>query len=305
MKPSSLILPLLCSAFAIYQFTRPGAASTTQWIFGVSALVFIGLSVFLYAFTNLFDLEKLQKNNDRISSLYGVAHVRTVVDETEIAARGLDLGFYQQTRTELESLGFRFLADYIDETMDEATRSVRSVLRVMVSEDGGTHAAAYHARFFGLFRLMQLIRVAGRHPRCMDLETELSDGTWVTTSNATDAAMALETPGISRRFTAGGAAATAVHQLHVEHLREVLASKGAGVEALRCHTLEEVFAAQDRSQQLKHAFRQSAAYDPVAEAEKIAGKPLTEAQRAYYASQRRPTPSIPPPLPNAAREGHP
>ena len=54
--------------------------------------------------------------------------------------------------------------------------------------------------FYGLHRVMQFIGLHARDLRIVEFESELSDGSFVTTSNCTEAAKVSEFPGISRQF---------------------------------------------------------------------------------------------------------
>ena len=125
---------------------------------------------------------------------------------TEVPAREadfphLDLRAYARARADFESRGFRFLEDteILEVTNSPGSLIARTMVRHMLSTDGQLVAGYYQVRprvgrvlwslFQGLLNLrwidmplfaLKMLRT--RH--CFGIESELSDGTFVTTSNA-------------------------------------------------------------------------------------------------------------------------
>jgi hypothetical protein len=274
----SFLWPLALVAWGAYRLTRSGDLShaATLWyaFVCVTGLLLVGASLLAKFGPNPQNsAQKLDEMNQR---MYGGVHRRRAVPERMIADYKLDAGFYDQATGQLQSLGFRRLPDFIDTDAEEAAPWGKTVLRPFLSGDGTVMAAVYTVRFTGWTRL--LVLVMGKI-RVIDLETELSDGTFVATSTATQAGKTLEFPGVSRRFFPPTMPAADLLSAHQEHLLGVLAQKEPGVGALVLRSPEDLFASQDRQQLLKNHFRNSSQFDAAAEIERVAGKPLSDVQQ--------------------------
>jgi len=211
--------------------------------------------------------------------LYSARHERKVVDASEIRQRRLNIRFYEQMTGELEELGYRKLEDVVDVTIDRTVRWSVAVIRVLLSGDGTTMAGVYHVRFRGFPRLLQWVGALSRRIQVVDLETELSDGSFVTTSNAPDAGKALVDPRVSRIFLPPYTSPADLQRAHDQHRARVLAAL-PGVAPRRLAWFKDVCESQDRLQAIKSDFRRSHQFDRVKELETIAGRPLTEADVA-------------------------
>jgi hypothetical protein len=206
-----------------------------------------------------------QKIDELNQQVYAGVHHRRVVDESTIRAYGLDMEFYVQKSEELGQLEFRWLKDIVIIELEQTWMKCRSVIRTFLSGDGSTMVGVYHARFGGFVGLLQKIGVMPRKIQVTDFETELSDRTFVTTSNAPMAGKSSEYPGISRLFLPAGTSSSELWAAHCEHVREELEQKGGQVIPVILRTFEEMGAAQDRLQLLKSRHRNSAAFDAGAE----------------------------------------
>ena len=212
-------------------------------------------------------IRELQKN------LYSGAHEYRPADDSEL--RGLDGSFYDRATAALEQLGFRRVGQIVDATAERTTPWARAVLRCFLDRDGTTMGAVYDVRFRSWYRGLQLIRFLPKDLRTIDLETELSDWRFVATSNATDAAMASEFPGVHRRFFSKDVPIPELLEHHRRHVHECLnLGGGSPAHPLVLRTYEDYRAAQDRLQILKSAHRSSSAYDPAEEMSRITGRPL-------------------------------
>lgn len=170
--------------------------------------------------------------------------------------RHLDLRFYERTMRLLNAKGFRLVADVEDRTITRAPRGVLMpvMLRTMVSRDGTIMAALYHPRLKSLWMRVLLLVLRKAPGRVIDLETECSDGTFVVTSNASQAA-AFSMPGmIDARFLDQQASVHEVHQAHVSRVAAHLASR-PGIVARHIGTHEQLVASQNRMNALKAAWR--------------------------------------------------
>jgi hypothetical protein len=172
------------------------------------------------------------------------------------------------------------LKDVVDVETERTWLRCRAVIRTFLSGDGTAMCGVYHARFGGWVGLLSLIRVLPRKLKITDFETELTDGTFVTTSDAQSVVKTTDFPGISRVLLPRGTPTPALWAAHSEHVQRELAGREPGVRAMVLRTYEELGASQDRLQLLKSAHRNSAAFDPAAEIALSSDKPLTAEEQA-------------------------
>jgi hypothetical protein len=129
----------------------------------------------------------------------------------------------------LTKAGYRHLGDVVDVTSAKASRWARAVIRVMLSGDGRVTAGIYHVKLSGFPRLLQLVGVLSRNMLCVSLETELDDGTFVTTTNDRESNLTGEFPGIARlQLTAATPVGDMVAE-HAQNLRHALSCKPTGL----------------------------------------------------------------------------
>jgi mRNA-degrading endonuclease toxin of MazEF toxin-antitoxin module len=151
----------------------------------------------------------------------------------------LDREFYDETQAALESLGFRWLGDRENLTLTKAFPKLRTFVRAMVSADGTISSYHYH---------IQAITPKGtRNIQTIELGSELSDGTFLTTSNSLQSAPGTTYPGIdSKRH----AAATSPDELLCDH-RERLLTARSGLTVTRTASREDDLQFQWRMQALQ------------------------------------------------------
>ena len=208
--------------------------------------------------------------------------------------RGLDRRFYESATAALAAAGFRPLGDVVDATSERAVTWARAVVRVMVREDGTVTAGIYHLKFRGFPRLLQWLGVAPRDTRFVSLETELADGTFVTTGNDREINTTSKVPGVARLQLTVRTPPEVLLSEHARNLRHVLSCK-PGVQPLALRTLKEVLESQNRLEELKSAHRASPQFDMAAEVERSSGGEPTyegwvtahEAQRIHRARTAR------------------
>jgi hypothetical protein len=194
---------------------------------------------------------------DQQKQLYGGAHGYRRV--TAQAFEGLDIDFYESNRTKLESLGFRYLGDVENVTVRATWPPSQAVLRVMVGEGGTVMAAIYHLRFFGSIRFLQLLGLMPRKLLTIDLESELSDGQFVCTSNTMDSDTTAPFPGIDKRRFPRETPVEALLEAHRLHLRDALAA-APGAQPRYFASLEDVLESQNRQQEMKSAHKKRIGY---------------------------------------------
>ncbi|HEV2293864.1 MAG TPA: DUF1963 domain-containing protein [Tepidisphaeraceae bacterium] len=182
-------------------------------------------------------------------------------DATAADFKGRDRKWYDGTERELAGLGYRPLGDMVDETV--ARMGLRVVIRRLVSEDSTNAAAVYQFVQGSGFMKIDL--------RVCDVETELSDGSFLTTSNSeASAAASLPKQIRSTKYPAGTPIAELVAR-HDEAKRELLAGRrGAKLRATEIRTAADYDAMQHRQEAIKAAFRQGIGYLDPAEVRRIA-----------------------------------
>jgi hypothetical protein len=232
-----------------------------RWVLvlGVGALILMGISKMVGpARAGSFkevqehlaeDIVDLQRKLYSQEHLYASQQHR-YIPVNESAMRRLDMEFYTHVTKSMKQLQFRDLGNVIDITSNAATPWAYTVLRVFLSGDGTTVGAAYHVKLNGLYRMLQLVGVLSRHMKVIDLESELSDGTFIVTANTRECDLTLAVPGVDRRQFSWNTSTDELVSAHRQHVREVLASR-PGLSLIRYNNLQEALAAQERQRILK------------------------------------------------------
>jgi len=167
------------------------------------------------------------------------------------AFRRLDASFYAGLRETLEREGFRFLGDVEDLTITQQSPAMRTFIRVTSGDRGEVMASFYHVRPTGMVALLQAVGLVPRRIQILDLETELSDGSWLITVNSqgvdtTPAELPISCERLPLRTPA-------LDQLarHRERVRAALAERPE-LRPRTVHSMNEALAAQDRLQQIRN-----------------------------------------------------
>jgi len=278
----SMVWPLLLMGLGIvrvvlhHRGVLHGSGSAWDWVMIVAGGLFALLGLVAW---RVGSPQRGAKKIDELNqSVYSGVHHRRIVDESTIRVYGLDMEFYVQKSEELGQLGFRWLKDIVIVELEQNWMRCRSVIRTFLSGDGTTMSGVYHARFGGLVGLLSKIGLLPRKIKVTDFETELSDRTFVTTSDAPMAGKSSEFPGISRLFLPVGISSSELWAAHCEHVREEIEQKGRTVMPVILRTFEELCASQDRLQLLKSRHRNSAAFDAGAEVMRHGGGAMTPDQ---------------------------
>jgi hypothetical protein len=199
--------------------------------------------------------EPAQKLLKTMQALYTNQHTFQPVDCKTF--RHVDQKFYQHTQKMLEKLGFRQIADIEDVTVSQTKISHRTFIRVLLSSDRTTMGACYQFPLSWLVRLFQWIGLAPKGGKVIDLESELSDGSFLVTTNTLEMDTTTDIPGIYRQQFPHTTLAEQLLIRHCEKLREL--SK-QGIQPVRMNNYEEIEAAQHRLQAIKSAYRASVGF---------------------------------------------
>ena len=194
---------------------------------------------------------------DTQKKLYSERHEYRTVSAHDF--RDLDLAYYDETQAWLEAQGFRHLGDVENVTLARTMPRARAFIRSMVSADGTISAGVYDVRLKSWMRLLQRLFVLPRDMRTLDLETELSDGTFVATSNNLGADAMTPPPGLDRSLYPRETLPEELLSCHTRAVKQALASS-PGVTAVAHRTLDELLEAEHRLQAMKNAHRKSIGY---------------------------------------------
>jgi hypothetical protein len=276
----NLLWPLAICAYAIFRVTRPGHLSMLSivwyWTLAIFGALLAGAACLGRSLSSPTEAGK--KIDDLHRDIYAdVPHLRRQVGEQTIAEYKLDQRFFRRTTELLQALYFTKVADYVDTHLEQTVLWSRAVLRAFLSSDGAVMAAVYDMRVTGWYRVLQWMGVISRDFRTKEFESELSDGSFVCTSDGGDAGKTLEFPGISRRFLPKATTPAELFAAHQDHVREML-SQHPGVTVVILRSFDDLCAAQDRQNRMKSRHRNSSDFDPAANIASVNGKSLTPAQ---------------------------
>jgi hypothetical protein len=163
-----------------------------------------------------------------------------------------NMAWYESTTRELTSLGFRSLGDRVNQTVEKASGLV-VVTRRFISADQTTMTGIYH------FVRPDKNTGAIVSLHVCDFESELSDGSFITTSN-TDGANQASLPGqILGNKHPVETSPTELASLHEAAKTQLLKDK-PNSHFVQIHDLKEYDASQQRQLAIKAAFRQGIGY---------------------------------------------
>lgn len=202
---------------------------------------------------------------------------------------GLDHAFYDAVQADLEARGYRLLGDLENQTLTRAEPLRPAYIRLLTSADGRVQVALRHACLPAgrrvLTRLFHALGLAPKGPlerHGLSIATELSDGTFLSTSNAYEMDTGLdEVPSVHVYELLGTATLDELLATHAEQLRARL---DAGLRAVPAHTLDDVLAAIHRFHAKVNAHRQAVGYLSEAWACRLFGP--DQGPKIYAAMQR-------------------
>ena len=190
-----------------------------------------------------------------MQSLYVPQHTFQQVDGKTF--RKVDQKHYQRTQIILEKLGFRRVADIEDITVTQSNPANRTFIRVFLSSDRTIVSACYHFPLAWLVRLLQWVGLAPCGGKVIDLETELSDGSFIVTSNTQEMDTTADIPGVHRQQFPHNTTAETLLSQHRAKLREFVQR---GIQPLKQNNYAEIEAAQHRLQAIKSGYRASVGF---------------------------------------------
>jgi hypothetical protein len=262
-----------------------GVRSFGGWVWNgllmlIAALNFLlsGAAVFGKEWVNLENAAKRLAANQK--KLFHTTQVYRPATEDDY--RKLDKTFYAKKSKELESLRFRKMREVVNVTASNAWPKNHAVIRGFLDPSGTVYASVYDVQLFGVFRLLQFIGVIPRNMKTAESESELSDGTFVGTSNTKETNKTLDIPFVVRTQFSAVTATEVIVSTHQKTLASVLAAK-PGVTATVFRSNADVEALQHRMNLMKSAYRLSPEFDSRAEWEKIAGRELNTADEETLA----------------------
>ena len=155
----------------------------------------------------------------------------------------------------METQGFRHLGDYEHADLKGTPQDTGCFLRVAASGEGLMTGSMYHFRpQVRWLRLIMLVLNRGGM-KFVDFQTEFSDGSFMTTSNAEMAGTMKSPSSIDARFLPAKTPPQELLPLHLKRITEHL-KKNPELTVREVRTLEDAFAAEERQDAVKAAFRQ-------------------------------------------------
>jgi hypothetical protein len=208
----------------------------------------------------LWGLHSRKKGAQRLTALvrhlYAGRHEYREADPARF--RHLDLRFYDEAARLLEREGFARLGDLEDVTNNEAPGSAGAPLfiRGLTGDGGRIVAGIYHFRPKGWNVWWTRLLGAGKPFKVVDLQTDLSDGAFLETSNATSARAMSHPPQILSDHLPSGCTPMEVLEVHRRRLADYLAEH-PDVEVRPITTAEQAIALGHRVQDMKVEHRRS------------------------------------------------
>jgi hypothetical protein len=195
---------------------------------------------------------------------YGAPHAYQEVRISEVA--NADLAFLAECKHELESLGFRFIADLEDCTVRDHRSEQASVYRIMLGADGTVVAAISHC--------------PAADDRAVRLHSELHDGTHVASEGILPGERtphATHVPGIIYQEFWGVVDVSELVRSHWEMLSDAISERNAS--AVSHSNLVEIVASQNRLEMIRIAHKKRVGYIDEEEIRALFGGEMNQWQR--------------------------
>lgn len=187
-------------------------------------------------------------------AMYGTIHEFRPAVEGDF--EGLDRDYYEQTTAELTGRGFRHLGDLVDKTIEES-QGEHPPIRVLTAEGGTTQAALFHLAPKKVSSIM-----AGKSLTIREFATELSDGSFLMTSNLLGLDLITAPPKLVKERLDLATPVAEMLQRHEKRKEEYLQSR-PGLTCVAINTLEEAIESEKRQQLVKNEHRKQIGYaDP-------------------------------------------
>lgn len=182
--------------------------------------------------------------------IYVETHWYKVVDQADF--RHLDLGFYETAMRKIEAHRFRQVADVENLTLKESTVDPRTFIRVGLSFDGTIQSAIYQIKPKWWFRLIFFL-TGLKLGKTIEFETEFSDGSFVVTSNARNAALFDSPPLIDSEFLPDEISVEVLVERHRTRIEDHIYKTDAS--PVQLFSLKDVLESQHRMEKIKSDFR--------------------------------------------------
>jgi len=157
---------------------------------------------------------------------------------------GLDLTYYSNMTNELVELGYKLIGDYENVKVNSRNPSSKTFLRWLISPDSYWVVSVYHFLKTELGISLKLIEV----------ETELSDGIFLTTSNAVKAS-SIAKPDRIRNVYSSNSSTTELLSIHMNRIKEYLSINN--VKPIMLFNDFDVINLQKRQHVIKSDFRKN------------------------------------------------
>lgn len=185
-----------------------------------------------------------------------------------------DLGFYESLTEQITREGFTLLGDIEHISASRLMPDMRTFTRVFIGHEGKIRASIYHLKIQGPTRLKFHDKVPP-DSYTIELESELMDGTFISTDNCEGKNLS-DFP-ILKNFRFDPE--TSFDDLHAIHKRELeRITSEHNVEAIKTETLEDILASWNRAHLIKGAYRRAHGYLSREQIIGMAGGQLTPLQ---------------------------
>jgi|GEM_PF-1502389 len=177
----------------------------------------------------------------------------------------LDHAFYDRFKDFFAGRGFRFAWDRENLTLSRLFPHMRSFVRSVVSDDGTMVGFAYHKI------------IPNGEIRNMDLDTELSDGTYVITTTASNTTLPF--PGFDQKHCPSKTSAEELLRIHQERVAAALAAR-PGIAIVKIMNNDDLLQSIVRQQSKKAKHKQSTGLLNAEDIKKIKGRQLLPHEQA-------------------------
>lgn len=164
-----------------------------------------------------------------------------------------DMGFYDRTTGMLKKAGFTHLGDVEDRNVSSSNPSMRTFIRIMLSSDKTTTAGIYDATPSFFIRIMAWF-LGMRNFKCIDLESESLDGTFLITTTS-PASPLQQPPQIIKHSHSPKTPIPELLRLHQQLVIDYFSARNESPRIME--TLDEILESQQRQITITHEFRKS------------------------------------------------
>jgi hypothetical protein len=225
--------------------------------------ILVGLNLFFHVLARRLS-KQLKTVGDQIvgsaRAMYGQAHEYREATEADFA--GLDRDFYESSKRQLESLGWRHLGDVVDATIEQLNGAA-SVIRVMTSPDGTTYVGFFHLR-------ASFAHLPDEAILTYDVTSEFTDGEFLLISNTAQTNLMTTPPGIRNLKFPRQTPLEELLAAHEAEKQKLLAARAPGGGCVVVSTLADAIESEKRQQAIKNKFRTGVGYVQSGEVKRIA-----------------------------------